>query len=116
MSSRNRMTWLRAALVALTLTLSLSAIAGNPSRGQQLATEVCQGCHGMDGNLAIADGYPLIGGQHEDYLVVALKAYRSGARDNAVMASFAQGLSDQDIEDVAAWYAGQDGLHDLDWP
>ena len=52
-------------------------------------------------------------GQHEDYLIHALKAYRSGDRNNAVMAGFAGQLSDQDIADLAAWYSAQDGLSDL---
>ena len=86
--------------------------AGSPQRGLEKST-VCQSCHGVDGNLSLQDDYPKLGGQHQDYLVQALKAYRSGDRENAIMAGFAAGLSDQDIEDLAAWYASQDGLVDL---
>lgn len=100
------------ATIAL-LGLSLSAEAGNPARGQELAADVCSACHGMDGNLVLADDYPKLGGQHADYLVFALKAYRSGDRDNAVMAPFARDLSDQDIRDLAAWFSRQEGLVDL---
>lgn len=85
---------------------------GNPQRGLEIST-VCQSCHGIDGNLSLQDDYPKLGGQHYDYLVQALKAYRSGDRDNAIMAGFAAGLSDQDIEDLAAWYSRQTGLVDL---
>ena len=61
----------------------------------------------MDGNpWVLSYEYPRLGGQHEDYLVMALKAYRSRAiRQNAIMSSFAQNLSDRDIADLAAWFA-----------
>ncbi len=97
-------------LIATTclLSLSLTVQAGSPARGQQIAEAVCASCHGLDGNLVLADDYPKIGGQHADYLVVALRAYRSGARDNAIMGPFAQELSDRDIRDLAAWFSRQD--------
>ncbi len=85
---------------------------GNAQRGLEIST-VCQSCHGVDGNLSLQDDYPKLGGQHRDYLVQALKAYRSGSRDHAIMSGFAAGLSDQDIEDLAAWYGSQEGLVDL---
>jgi cytochrome c553 len=102
------------AIIIVSLLLgSLNAQAGNPNRGQEIANTVCASCHGMDGNLVLAEDYPKLGGQHEDYLVFALKAYRSGDRDNAIMSPFARDLSDRDIRDVAAWYARQRGLVDL---
>jgi cytochrome c553 len=67
---------------------------------------------GPDGN-SIEPAYPNLAGQHESYLIKALADYRSGARENAIMASFAASLSHQDIEDLAAWYASQEGLEDL---
>src|SRR6056297_811628 len=91
-----------------TLVLSAAAWADDPVRGKELS-QVCQSCHGEDGNLALQDNYPLIGGQHFDYLVHSLTAYRSDDRDNAIMAGFARDLSDQDIRDLAAWYSRQDG-------
>lgn len=103
-----------AALVATSITaallmgLSSNALAGNPVRGLEIS-EVCQSCHGRDGNLALQDDYPIIAGQHFSYLVHALRAYRSGERDNAIMAGFARDLTDQDIRDLAAWYARQEG-------
>ena len=95
-------------MIALALLIADSSFAGNPARGQELSM-VCQSCHGEKGNLALQENYPLIGGQHFDYLVHALKAYRSGHRENAIMAGFARDLSDQDIRDLAAWYARQEG-------
>ena len=69
----------------------------------------CQGCHGIDGfKTAFPTVYsvPKIGGQSYDYLVVALKAYRDGDRTNETMHAIASSLSDQDIDDLAAYYSG----------
>ncbi len=96
-------------LALLALGLGSSALAGDPARGKELSL-VCQSCHGENGNLALQPNYPLLGGQHFDYLVYALRAYRSGERENAIMAGFARDLSDQDIRDLSAWYAQQDSL------
>lgn len=87
-------------------------VAGNPSRGLE-KTETCQACHGRDGNMMVDDNTPRLAGQYEDYLVHALKAYRSGERQNAIMQGFAGELSDQDIHDIAAWYSRQEGLQTL---
>ncbi len=86
----------------------------DPQAGQRKAL-VCQACHGPDGN-GIGDGqYPLLAGQYADYLEKTLREYRSGVRGNAIMAGFAGTLSDQDIADLAAFYANQSGpLRTLD--
>ena len=84
---------------------------GDPAAGQAKA-QVCQACHGLDGK-SIAPIYPNLAGQHESYLVKALADYRAGRRSNAIMAPMAVNLSNQDIEDLAAWYASQDGLKEL---
>lgn len=90
----------------------LAEASGNPQRGLEISA-VCQSCHGIDGNLSLQDDYPKLGGQHADYLVHSLKAYRSGDRNHAIMSGFARDLSDQDIADLAAWYSQQQGLVDL---
>jgi len=89
----------------------LALAKGNPAAGQQKAA-TCEACHGKDGK-SIDPNYPNLGGQHYSYLVKALSDYRSGNRTNAIMASFAANLTNQDIEDLAAWYASQEGLKDL---
>jgi cytochrome c553 len=101
---------------ALSLAFALiipahSLAKGDPVRGQEKAA-VCEACHGKDGH-SIDPNYPNLGGQHFSYLVKALSDYRSGDRSNAIMSSFAANLSNQDIEDLAAWYASQSGLKDL---
>lgn len=97
------------ALVSALAVLGLSAPgqAGDPQRGLE-KSRVCHACHGRDGNQPLEDDYPRIGGQHFDYLVHALEAYRGNDREHAVMAGFASTLSDQDIRDLAAWYSRQD--------
>ena len=89
------------------------AAGGDYHRGLE-KSQVCQSCHGRTGNESLQPSYPRLAGQHEDYLVHALRSYRNGSRQNAVMAGFAGNLSDQDIADLAAWYSRQEGLQDLD--
>lgn len=76
----------------------------------------CASCHGADAKTSIDPSYPILAGQHEDYLVQSLKAYKRGAagspatanvRKNPIMGAFAVQLSDQDIKHVAKWLAAQ---------
>ena len=66
----------------------------------------CAGCHGADGN-SPTGAWPKLAGQHEGYLVQQLQAFKSKERDNALMYGFAAALSDQDMKDLAAFYASQ---------
>lgn len=96
-------------LMALPLLLacSLPALAaGDSSAGQQKSAR-CMACHGADGKAA-APVYPHLAGQHEAYLEQALQAYKNGARSGGqaeVMKAFVAGLSDDDMADLAAYYA-----------
>ena len=83
--------------------------AADIEAGKKKATEVCAACHGVDGNSPSPD-FPRIGGQHADYMRKAIRDYKSGARKDPVMAGFANQLTPQDIENVAAYYAAQKGL------
>ncbi len=98
---------------------------GHIQAGQKLAAtkgaatgQSCLDCHGAEGNAPIDPTYPKLGGQYADYLAHALQQYRSGDRDNALMASQAKPLSDQQIADLAAYFGSREGtlrdLHDLD--
>ena len=98
-------------LSALAVAFVLFALAGTASSadlaaGKAKATEICQACHGLDGNSATPD-YPKLGGQREDYMRKTLRDYKSGARKNAIMAGFAGALTPQDMENLAAYYASQ---------
>lgn len=66
----------------------------------------CVGCHGADGN-SLVPNFPKIAGQHAAYLEKALKDYRDGFRNNATMQSFAKGLTDEDIKELAAYFSAQ---------
>jgi cytochrome c553 len=110
MKHRNHIT----PIVFAALLAALPALAqakGDPAAGKEKSV-TCQACHGLDGK-SIAPNYPNLAGQHESYLVKALADYRAGRRTNPIMAPMAANLSDQDIEDLAAWYASQEGLKDL---
>ena len=88
------------------LCSSAGAYAADLAAGKAKAAEVCQACHGVDGNSATAD-FPKIGGQYPDYLAKALRDYKSGQRKNPIMAGFAKPLTTQDIDNLAAYYASQ---------
>ncbi len=95
---------IRPALLVLSLsTFAAPALAGDPEAGEAISA-TCSACHGPDG-LGTMAMYPIIAGQYEDYLVHALTAYRDGQRKNAIMAGLAAPLSDEDIENLAAYYA-----------
>ena len=98
-------------LLALAFLPGTLLAKGDAAAGKE-KSQVCQACHGLDGK-SIAPTYPNLACQHESYLVKALADYRAGRRTNPVMAPMAANLSDQDIEDLAAWYSRQDGLEDL---
>lgn len=67
----------------------------------------CAACHGPEGNKPIGPDFPILAGQHADYLRKALLDYKSGVRANAIMKGFAEPLSKQDIEDLSAYFAAQ---------
>ena len=67
----------------------------------------CIDCHGADGNAPIDATYPKLGGQYRDYLAHALQAYRGGDREHALMSNQAVDLDDQQIADLAAYFASR---------
>jgi cytochrome c553 len=97
-------------LAAAFALLSMNAwAAGNIEAGKAAAEKYnCFSCHGKDYNTPIDPSYPKLAGQHQDYLVVAMNAYKRGAegangRSNAIMAAQVKPLSRQDILDIAAY-------------
>lgn len=100
----------RALLCAVAAMTAFSAtdavLAADVRAGEAKVKQVCQACHGVDGNSQNAD-YPKLGGQYPDYLAKALRDYKSGARKNPIMGAFAGTLSTADIDNVAAYYAAQ---------
>jgi cytochrome c553 len=95
-------------VIAAALALAGTAqAAGNAEAGKSKAAQICAACHGPEGNKPTAPENPILAGQHQDYLAKALRDYRSGKRNNAIMKGFAATLSNQDIDDLAAWFASQ---------
>lgn len=95
-----------ALLAGLLPVLALGAGAAEPGRA---VAEQCTSCHGAEG-ASPSPELPILAGQHEIYLINALRAYRSGARDDGVMDPPVHDLSDEDIDAVAAFLAGRKGL------
>lgn len=83
-------------------------LVGDASRGQTLSY-TCLGCHGVPEYKNAFPNYhvPKLDGQHPEYLVIALQSYRSGERSHLTMHAQASSLSDQDMADIAAYFAGQ---------
>ena len=102
--------------IILAVLASGAHAAGNAERGKQKAQQVCAACHavGGDWNKPLQPEYPLIAGQHRDYLVTVLNAYKQGdksqiGRKNAIMAGQAATLSKQEIEDIATFLSRTPG-------
>ena len=96
-----------ALLAAGAATAQAPAPAGDANRGRE-RVQMCQGCHGIAGwRTAFPEVYhvPKLSGQHAQYLAAALMAYKSGARSHPSMRAIAATLSDQEIADLAAYYA-----------
>ncbi len=94
-------------LFASLLFANLAFAEGNAETGKELAF-TCMGCHGQDGIRNAYPGYrvPKLGGQGGEYISIALQAYRSGERSHPTMRGHAASLTDQDIADIAAYFAG----------
>ncbi len=100
---------LPACLLAAVLSLAAgdtAAVEGNAEDGRVKAY-TCAGCHGIDGYRNAYPSYrvPKIYGQHREYLVAALIAYRDGERSHPTMRAQGESLTDQDIADLAAFLA-----------
>jgi cytochrome c553 len=83
----------------------VSAAAGNKEAGQTKSA-TCMACHGADGNSANPE-WPSIAGQHSSYIVKQLKHFKAAERNNPLMMPIAMTLADQDMEDLAVYFAGQ---------
>ncbi|GAB3004758.1 hypothetical protein GCM10010960_18500 [Arenimonas maotaiensis] len=103
-------TQLALALAAFVLAGQASAmgVKGNAAAGKQKAV-VCAACHGADGNKTLDNTYPKLAGQYPDYLLKVLKDYKSGKRNNAVMAGQVQALSEADMANLAVYFGSLPG-------
>ena len=97
-------------IASLVLMAASSAAfgAGDAAAGKE-KNSMCIGCHGIPGyRTAYPETYqvPKLGGQHAEYIVAALKEYKAGDRKHATMRAIVGSLSEQDMSDLAAYYAG----------
>jgi len=98
------------ASTAILLVAALTAVAAQGQEGSveagRLKSAICAACHGVDGNSVTPD-WPMLAGQHASYIVRQLQAFKNGERTDVTMKPFADTLSDQDMLDVAAYFAAQ---------
>ncbi len=102
-------------MLVVQVVFTASAIAGGNAAAGKEKSQACVACHGESGMSAVA-AFPNIAGQYEDYIYVALTSYKSGSRNNAIMSGIVAALNEQDMKDLAAYYAGLNGLENLDLP
>ncbi|MDX3773605.1 cytochrome c [Chromatiaceae bacterium AAb-1] len=97
------------ATILLTMCCSQAVLAAGDAAAGKAKSGMCVACHGSDGN-SLAPIYPNLAGQHAAYLASSIKAYRDGLRTGpaaAMMTPMAANLSDQDADDLAAYFASQ---------
>ncbi|MCY4129269.1 MAG: cytochrome c [Gammaproteobacteria bacterium] len=87
-----------------TVAHAQATLKGDPAQGKAKAA-LCSACHGVAG-VSINPLWPSLAGQQEQYLVKQIKAFRDGEREEITMQPFVENLSDQDVADLAAFYAG----------
>lgn len=92
-----------AALVAAAFTASAS-FAADPAAGKKVAQGTCAVCHGLDGIAKNPDA-PHLAAENVEYLMRQLKAFKTGERKHEQMSIIAQGMSDEQMADVSAWYS-----------
>ena len=99
-------TWLTTLSVATALIYSPVQAAGDAKAGEQKANTVCMACHGPMGN-SVVPNWPKLAGQHPEYIYKQLKNFKDGAREDPQMTPMALPLTDEDMLNVAAYYASQ---------
>ena len=99
---------LASVMAAVIICPSIAAADGDAVRGGKLAY-TCMGCHGIANYKNVYPTYsvPKLAGQSAEYLVIALTGYKNGTRGHGTMHSHAATMSDQDMKDIAAFFAGE---------
>ncbi len=95
---------IRALALAAALLAAAPALAADPRRGENIAAHYCSNCHGLDGRSQMA-GVPSLAGQPAEFITLQMILLREGLRQAPPMNQFAQGVSDPDIEALAAYFA-----------
>ena len=97
---------LLAGLFGASLAVPAGVFAAGDAAAGKTKSAVCTACHGVEG-ISNNPLWPNLAGQHAAYMVKQLKAFKSGERKDPVMAPMAAPLSEQDMEDVSAFYSQQ---------
>ena len=92
-------------ITAALLSISSASVTAGDAAAGKSKSATCGACHGQNG-ISPNDMWPNLAGQKAGYLVAQMKAFRDGQRANPMMAPMAAPLSDADIDDLAAYYAG----------
>ncbi len=95
--------------IALAMLGTAVAHAADVNAGKAKST-VCAACHGANG-ISVSPEFPKLAGQYYDYLVQAITEYQNGGRKNPIMKGMAANLKPADMEDLAAYFAAQNGLY-----
>ncbi len=106
MKSSALLTGLLFAATSWAVPAQAATAKGDPAKAQKLVNEVCGACHGADGN-STSPAYPNLSGQSPEYLFKQLVEFKSGARKNAIMAPNVTKLSEDDMHNLAAFFAAQ---------
>lgn len=98
--------WLAAVSIVLVFTSSVVQAGGDAAAGKEKSA-VCAACHGPDGN-SLSPIWPKLAGQHQSFILKQLQALKSGERKDPLMSPMALPLSEQDMQDLAAYFSGQE--------
>lgn len=94
------------AAASILVVFSLQAVAQGDAAAGQAKSAICAACHGADGN-SVVPNWPKLAGQHTGYMVRQVALIKSGSRTVPEMLGIVAGMSDQDIEDISAWFSSQ---------
>ncbi len=92
------------AIASLMVLMAQGAYAGDPAVGKMVAEKRCKACHGLNG-VGVTPMWPNLAGQKEQYLAKQLRAFKSGTRVDPSMQGIVAALSDQDVDNVAAYFS-----------
>jgi cytochrome c553 len=94
---------------AQVLATGATGVGGDPEKGKEKANQICQACHGLDGNgIPGQPVWPKIAGQHPRYIYKQLNNFKTGDRWNAQMSPMAMPLTDEEMRNLAAYYSHQE--------
>jgi cytochrome c553 len=90
----------------MAVTIAAEPIKGDPAKAEPVVASLCASCHGQDGNSEVP-GFPKLAGLQFEYLLREMKDYKEGRRQSDVMAPFIAALSEEDLNNLAAYFAAR---------